>query len=1047
MKEGECIKDERFKQRRIRMIIDRFEEQVKKYPDHVAIKTVRDVLTYQELNDYANVVAREINDKRDVLGEVGRGTVALLFEHGSDMIVGKMGALKAAKIYVPMDPSYPSELLAYMLEDCEPAFVITNDKMVEFAESLIQESNRKAKIININQIKRTDFQEFTNPKCKGDEIAYILYTSGSTGKPKGVMQSHRNVLHFAECYRKAIDITPEDRMTLLSSFSHDAGIGDICAALLNGASLYPLDVKSSLSINEMANWLRAERITIWYSVPTLYRHFMNTVIGSDEFPSLRFIILGGESVLPNDINLYRKTSPSAKFAIMYGQTESSINSFQIFTADCQIDEITLGVPVLGTEIVVVNENGEEVAPLRIGEILILSDYVALGYWKDEEKSKEVFEDILEVGRAYWTGDLGKLLLDGSIEFIGRKDFQVKIRGNRVELGGIENQLLEHHAVKEAVVIARAEASGDNYLCAYIVTDEIMTVNELYEYLSSRIPEYMIPQYFMQLEEMPLTPNGKIDRKALLEFDEEKSAEYAAPRNRTEGKLAQIWSEVLGRERVGIYDNFFELGGHSLKGTVLVLRIQKELNVDLQLKELFRAQTIAELSKWITDLDENVYEAIKEAAVREHYETSYAQKRIWRINQLNPASSMFNTAIRVTLYEEVDSAIIQKIFDKLTSRHEAFRTRFEELSEGALVQVVDRKSDFVIDKVNLSLLPFTEREQARMEIYGNLVAKVFNLQEEHLINVKLLKISEREYDLIYCMHHIITDGWSMDILKKEISMMYEAYKNKKECKLSPLRIQYKDFAEWQNKVIENKQFSEIAKAFWMDQLRGEIPMLNLPVDYSAKDAKNKVASAYRIVLSEHTKDKLKGLALELHTSLFIVLITTFISFLTELTKQDDILIGLPVFGREHEDLQNVIGCFANTIIIRNKINREDSFVEMLDKIDKNIFDALRYQDYPLELIVEELDIEYPEISAFFNMLNFNESANVNIVDLDSAHIDDKTQGIKFDLGWYVTEYWNGIQIVCTYSTGLFKPKTIENIMNRYTDYVKKILETPHKYQND
>ena len=582
------------------MIVDKFEEQVKKYPNHIAVKVAKDELTYQELNECANAVAHEIIDNRDdVISLRDRETVALLFEHGIDMIIGKFGALKAAKIYVPMDPSYPPKLLKYMLENSEAGLIITNDKTIELAEMLIQESNREVEIINITKIKITSFLENINPKCDGNEIAYIIYTSGSTGRPKGVFQSHRNTLHFAECYRKTIDITLKDRMTLMSSFSHDAGIGDIYAALLNGVSLYPWDVKSSLSMNEIVNWLKNERISIWYSVPTLYRHVMNIINESDDFPSLRFIILGGESVLPNDINIYQKTFPSAKFAIMYGQSESSINSMQIYSADSEIEEIALGEPMPETEILIVDDNKEEVSPLEIGEIVILSNYVALGYWKEEEKSKSVFGKSGAV-RTYWTGDLGKLLLDGSIKFFGRKDFQVNIRGYRIELGGIENQLLEHHSVKEAVVIGSEDMSGDKYLCAYIVTDEDITSNELRGHLSNNLPEYMIPSFFVNLEKLPLAPSGKVDRKALPEPSGVR-AEYVAPRSKTEEVLVQIWSEVLRSERVGINDDFFELGGHSLKAATVINKINMELDVNLPLLELYANPSISGFAEYISGI--------------------------------------------------------------------------------------------------------------------------------------------------------------------------------------------------------------------------------------------------------------------------------------------------------------------------------------------------------------------------------------------------------------------------------------------------------------
>jgi len=484
--------------------------------------------------------------------------------------------------------------------------------------------------------------------------------------------------------------------------------------------------------------------------------------------------------------------------------------------------------------------------------------------------------------------------------------------------------------------------------------------------------------------------------------------------------------------------------------VMVSKIHKELGVELPLKEFFKMPTIAGLSQYIVGASERTYTAITPVEAKEYYETSYTQKRMWLINQLNPTSPMFNMPGRVTLYEEVDEAIVQEVFGQLIERHEALRTRFEtrseELETGSLVQIIDKGSEFIIDKIDLLGLSLEEREQERMRIYERIAVKIFNLKEGRLIDVKLIKVGEREYDLVFCLHHIISDGWSMDVLQKEFFILYEAYKYQRNDELDPLRIQYKDFAEWQNRVIENKELSESAKSFWMNQLSGEIPTLSLPTDYRINDADDKRGSAYKVVLAEDIMNKLRELAVQSHTSLFMVLITTFITFLSELTEEEDILVGIPTFGRNHEELLGVIGCFVNTTILRNRVNKTEKFIEVLKSIDENVLDALEYQDYPLELVIEELNIKYPQISAFFNMLNFNESATDTLANLDFEHLAE-TQDVKFDLEWYVTEYSNAVQIMCVYHAGLFHPETIEYIMSKYIDYVTKLSENPEKSLKD
>ncbi|HAR86121.1 MAG TPA: non-ribosomal peptide synthetase, partial [Clostridium sp.] len=616
------------------MIVNRFEEQVKMYPERIAIKTVDRELSYQLLNNYANGIANEvINRYSEHLENKKSNTVALLFEHGTDMIVGTIGALKANKIYVPFDPSYPIKRLIYMLENSEVTLIITNNRNMELALRLMKETKALIRIFNIDKKDYSTSIENIDRKIYDNDIAYILYTSGSTGKPKGVIQTHKNVLHFIKSYTNTLNITKEDKITLFSAFSHDAAIMDIYGALLNGATLYPLNIKDEISVDELSSWLENEEITIYHSVPTVYRYFVNTLMEKEkgEFEKLRFIVLGGEGVIEHDISMFKKlfTNTSTRLVNLYGQTESSYNSSQIFSPNCEVESITLGHVVKDTEILVVDENREEVSNLRVGEIVVLSDYVALGYWKDKEKTKEVFQHSEEVGKLYWTGDLGRLLEDGSIKFVGRKGSQVKIRGYRVELGEVETQLLNHEDIKEAVVLGRKNTNGDDYLSAYIVSNKPLTVVELREHLSIQLPDYMIPSIFMQLEKIPLTPNKKVDREALIETDKIMLSriEYEAPRNEKEERLVKVWSEILGIDKIGINDNFFNLGGHSLKATSLVSKIHKEFDVRISLSEVFKSPTIKEMATYIGRAEKNMYIAIDSVEERAYYPVSSAQKRM------------------------------------------------------------------------------------------------------------------------------------------------------------------------------------------------------------------------------------------------------------------------------------------------------------------------------------------------------------------------------------------------------------------------------------
>ena len=1004
-----------------------FAAQVATAPDDIALVFADQRMTYRELNREANQLARILREGGVKANEI----VGLMVDRSLAMLVGIMGILKSGGAYMPIDADLPEERIKFMLEDSKVKILLTQswlDKKASFAGEKI---NLDQIILNANEVENVEYH------CSPRDLAYVIYTSGSTGKPKGVMVEHRSVVNLCSDQISRFKLGNHDHVLKVPSISFDASVEQIFITLLSGATLYLVDKELLLNRSQLSLFLQEKGITHIAAIPSFFES-----LDLAKASSLKRIIFGGEAC---KVTLARKLSENFECYNEYGPTEATVTStiYPINSQDVSDSIIPIGKPLANYKAYILSTD-HHLAPIGVaGELCIAGDGLARGYWNrpDLTAAKFIENPFIAGERIYRTGDLARWLPDGNIEFLGRIDHQVKIRGFRIELGEIESQILKFSVVKEAVALVRENTVGDQYLCAYLISEAEISVIELREHLSGSLPDYMIPSYFVQLPQIPRTPSGKIDLQALPEPDARVTAEYVPPRNQMEETLAQIWSEVLGREKIGINDNFFELGGHSLKATALVSRIHKQLNVEIQLKEFFKKPTIAQLNHYLASADKSVYAEIEAVATKADYEASYTQKRMWVLNQLEPNSTMFNMVGRVVLLEKVEQMTVQKVFDKLFARHEAFRTRFAE-RDGVIVQLIAEKANLIVDEIDLITWSLAEKEQERKRIYQELSTTIFNLEAEPLIDIKLVKINEQEADLIFCMHHIIADGWSLDVLKREFFMLYEAYKDEKKLELHPLRIQYKDFAQWQNRLIASGEFSERAKAFWRSQLTGEIPTLNLPVDYGQKSVASREGSAFKVILAAEIKDKLKALALKSHTSLFVVMITTFITFLSELTEQDDLLIGLPTLGRGHEDLHGVIGCFVNTTIIRNKINHDAEFTRLLKDIGQNTLNALEYQNYPLELITDELKIKYPKIAVFFNMLNFGESANENVVGSHAEHIA-KTQDVKFDWEWNVTEYLNGIEIICAYNKGLFKPETIEYIMSDYTDYVLKVSTDPDK----
>ncbi|MGI8499890.1 MAG: AMP-binding protein [Hassallia sp.] len=584
-------------------ITNRFEKQVNKYPNSIAVKSKISILTYDQLNQNANRLARAITAQR---GE-GKEVIALLIEQGASFITGIFGILKTGKIYVPLDPSIPLVRLTHILEDSQAVLVVTNNKNLAVACELTQ---NRCQVLNIDDIDCSLLADNLELSISPDTPAYIIYTSGSTGKPKGVLQNHRNALHNCMNNTNALCISPSDRLTLLHSCGVMGAMRGICNALLNGASIYPLNVKEE-GLTSLVNWLLEEEITIYHSVATLYRQFVGILTAQEQFPKLRVLILGGESVLRRDIDLYKKHfSANCVAFVSLGSTETGTVRQFIVNKDTQIEGSTvpIGYPIEDMEILLLNEAGEEVRCGEVGEIAIKSEYLALGYWQKPELTKAVFQLDPKGGsnRIYYTGDLGRFKPDGCLIHMGRKDFQVKIRGFRIELTEIEMALLSIDAIKEAAVIAREDIPGDKRLVGYIVLnqDSTLTNSELRHYLLAKLPDYIVPSAFVFLDALPLTANNKLDRLALPLPDASKQdiqVTFVAPRNDLERKLTQIWEEVLGIQAISVKDNFFDLGGHSLAAISLFAQIENKFAKKLPLATLLQSGTVEALAETIQAL--------------------------------------------------------------------------------------------------------------------------------------------------------------------------------------------------------------------------------------------------------------------------------------------------------------------------------------------------------------------------------------------------------------------------------------------------------------
>ncbi|MGH7797111.1 MAG: AMP-binding protein [Candidatus Binatia bacterium] len=581
-------------------IPERFEEIVQKYPDRVAIKTKNHLLSYSGLNNAANRIAQTLLSLRGTKTE----PVALLMEHDSPVIAAILGVLKTGKLYVPLDPSLPHLRIKSILEDLQASYIVTNSKNLPLAQSL---AGMALDLVNIDDERDNVGDGNLGVRIPPESLSWVIYTSGSTGKPKGVMQNHRNVLHFMMNYTNALHICVDDRLTLLYSFSVNGGAHDIFAALLNGAALFPFDLKED-GFTDLGGWLNKERITIYHSVPTVFRQFAEGLTGQSIFPDVRIVRLGGEPVYKRELHLYKKHfSKDCILVNRLGSSETGSLRMYFLNKETQISGnlVPVGYPVLDNEILLLDDAGNQIAGDE-GEIAVKTRYVSPGYWGRPDLTDSAFLPAPGGGeeRIYRTGDLGRMLPDECLMHLGRKDFFVKIRGYRIEIDEIEMALRECPGVKEAVVVARNNNSGNERLLAYFVpsVQPGPKVNELRRSLNEKLPNYMIPQAFIALDAIPLTDTRKVDRQALPNpgtSRPELTTAYVAPRTAVEKELTKIWAEVLSLDEVGIHDDFFDLGGHSLSATGIISSVIAVFKLQLPIRQLFDSPTVAGMAAVIS----------------------------------------------------------------------------------------------------------------------------------------------------------------------------------------------------------------------------------------------------------------------------------------------------------------------------------------------------------------------------------------------------------------------------------------------------------------
>ncbi|MCU0288489.1 MAG: amino acid adenylation domain-containing protein, partial [Acidobacteria bacterium] len=1045
-----------------------FAGQVLKIPDRIALvgadlcvcpaRNARNVsLTYRELNGQSDKFAGLLMEK----GVQPDCIVGIMVERSVEMIIALIGILKSGGAYLPIDPYYPPERIAYMLKDSGAKWLavaneLESEKVGKYEgekvllESIFYDSN------HIKECPRRGLQHAN--------LAYVIYTSGSTGKPKGVAIAHKSVINLIEGVTDIIPFMANDRVLSLTTISFDIFGLETWVPLVKGSMVVIGDREKQLNPKAASIVIEQEDISIFQVTPSRLQMMISIPEVAVKLKIIKFLLVGGE-IFPMSFLEKIKTFIHGKIFNMYGPTETTIWST---VKNVNIDmpgDLNIGKPIANTSIYILDEKDYPVPTGVPGVLYIGGDGLARGYLNNPELTAEKFglqiTLITQINRiqktkinksfykglrgavfskraplVYKTGDLARWLPDGNIEFLGRIDHQVKIRGFRIELGEIETQLLGHAQIKEAVVIIK-ETSGDKHLCAYVVPGKEgkeLSISGLREYLTRKLPDYMIPSYFVWLEAIPLTVNGKLDVAALPDPEIKIEGVYVAPRDEVEKKLVEMWSEILRVEAgiIGIDANFFELGGHSLSGTVLTANIHKAFEIKLALADLFRMPTIRKLAQLLEKSQKVKFNPIEPVEEKEYYPLSSAQKRLYILQELEQENNIYyNMPFAFSVQRKLDIAKLNSIFKKLIARHESFKTSFEMLDDEP-VQRIHQTVDFNIETYELreTTIPAIKRAFVR----------VFDLSKAPLLRVGVIKINEDNYILMIDMHHIVSDGVSINIILKDFSALYY------DKELQNLAIQYKDYSEWQ-KTERQKELLKKQEAYWLKKFAGEIPLLNLPTDYARPVVQQFKGDIINFSLDEQLTNKIRELEKTSESTLFILLLSIFNVLLVRYSGQEDIIVGTLTTGRSHIELAGIVGVLLNMLPIRTFPAKNKYFFDYIAEVKKETLDAFENSDYQYDELLEKIRID--------RNIGRNPLYDVMLIlqniEMDKELLDDmgiKNFGLErtialLDLRLVVEAFGTGLILNLEYSTSLFKPETILQMIRHMIKIIREVTANPKR----
>jgi amino acid adenylation domain-containing protein len=1031
--------------------VARFEAQARKTPDAVAVSCGGGCLSYAELNRAANKVARALRAEG-----VGADDLVAVFERRDiGLLVAALGVLKAGAAYLPLDPAHPDKRVAHVIATGRPAAIVVSEALhPRLSDALAGPPGAAGPRVVVREralgapVPEVNLPELAGPK----HLAYVIYTSGSTGQPKGAMVEHAGMLNNVWGKIPALGLTPRDVIGQTASPCFDISVWQLLTGLLCGARVHIVPDEIAKDPRRLLEEAESQAITVLELVPSLLREIVAD--DASKLAALRWMLPTGEALTPELCRRWFERYPAVPLMNAYGPAECSDDvSLHPMSAPPGPEQthVPIGRPVADVQLHVVV--GDQIAPVGVtGELWVGGVGVGRGYLNDPARTAEAFMPDPFGGapgaRLYRTGDLARRLSDGTLECLGRQDDQVKVRGYRIELGEIEACLARHPQVREAAVVAREERSGGKQLVAYVAAaaGETPSPERLRDFLKETLPDYMAPALFVFLEALPLTPNGKVDRKALPEPALPSGADLVAPRTATEDMLAGAWAEVLGLARVGVHQGFFELGGHSLLAMQVVARVRRALGVELPLRALFDHPTVAKLAREIERLRAGASAAdlppLRPVPRGRALPMSFAQQRLWFLSRLEPDSPEYNVILPVRATGGLDLALLEQSFAALVRRHEALRTVYATV-DGEPVQTVVEGGAASFEALDLVGEPDDTREAALRRAAAAFAERPFDLVKGPPCRALAIDLGGGEHVLVIAIHHIATDGWSMNIVVAELAELYVAARAGRPPALPPLPLQYADFAVWQREFMRGPA-REAQLAYWRSRLESP-PTLDLREGRPRPSAPSYRGARHEVQLDRELADALRTLGRSEGATLFMTLLAAFKVLLFARSGQTDLMVGTDVAGRGREETESLVGFFVNLLVLRSDLGGAITFRDLLRQVRETTLGAYAHQDLPFEQVVDALRParepgRHPLVQTLFVLQNMP-AKGLELEGLRFSAVDLDWQSSRFDLGVFAEENDEGLLCSWQYRVDLFDPPTIASMASQFASTLRAALLDP------